>query len=572
MDTFRNSIFGQVVNHFSGQTLLQHPEQQKTFILPLRYKRINESWTNTLKEKNKSCTGTTQINSLTLDPIHTSSTTPFENSSDLENGIERKNGSQDLPLSPAGNYIVVDWYGPDDQDNPQNWSTYKKAWIMFSVAMLTMFVYMGSSIFTPGVPDMMVDLNTTRVKATLPLTVFIIGYGIGPMVLAPLSEYPPLGRNYIYIATLFIFVLIQIPTALVDTIEKIIGLRFIAGLMAAPALTTGGATIGDAFAPSKLYIGLVLWGIASLCGPTFGPLVGSILTQLVNWRWTFWFLGISTGVVLIVFMFFLPETNAATILHRRAERLRKLTGNELIRSPFEVNRELSPRSLKHIAVETFWRPVVIAFFEPMVFFLNLYIAFIYIIMNTWFEAYPLVFNDLYKFNLIESGLTYLTALVGPVMGGIVFSYIMHKYVENTENPQIEKYLYPTMVGSFFLPIGLFIFAWGASTKCHWSAPVVGSFIFCFGAIMILQSIFAYLGRGFNRYIASVFAGNCLMRSWMAAAFPIFATPMYTNLGSADFPIGAGGSILAGVSLAMIAIPFVIYHYGVQLRGRSQYAN
>lgn len=64
-----------------------------------------------------------------------------------------------------------------------------------------------------------------------------------------------------------------------------------------------------------------------------------------------------------------------------------------------------------------------------------------------------------------------------------------------------------------------------------------------------------------------------MRSWMAAVFPVFAsTPMFTNLGSTEFPVGAGGSILAGISVAMIAIPFVIYHYGVKLRGRSQYAN
>ena len=126
----------------------------------------------------------------------------------------------------------------------------------------------------------MEDLNTTQVKAILPLTVFILGYGIGPMFLSPLSEHPPIGRTYIYVVTLFIFVIVQIPTALADTIEKIVGLRLIAGFMASPALSTGGATIGDMVHPNNLYKGLIVWALFAFSGPTFGPLIGQSSTSL----------------------------------------------------------------------------------------------------------------------------------------------------------------------------------------------------------------------------------------------------------------------------------------------------
>lgn len=45
--------------------------------------------------------------------------------------------------------------------------------------------------------------------------------------------------------TLILFVIIQVPTALAHNIQTVIGLRFFAGLMAGPALSTGGATLSD---------------------------------------------------------------------------------------------------------------------------------------------------------------------------------------------------------------------------------------------------------------------------------------------------------------------------------------
>lgn len=564
MDTLRNSVFGQIVNHASGHKLFQHPEEQPDFVLPSKYS-VGSSADIVAEKSAKEEDGDREI---TRDTSSSISTLSFDAASQLEHGIEKEKDE----TSSNSRYIVVDWYGPNDQENPQNWSTMKKSWIMVSVALLTTSIYMGSSIFTPAAPEMMAELNTTRVKSILPLTTFVLGYGIGPMFLSPLSEYAPLGRTYIYITTLLLFVLIQIPTALANTIEEIIGLRLLAGIFASPALSTGGATIGDAFSPSKLYIGLVLWGVSAFAGPTIGPLVGGIFAQLVNWRWIFWFMTIIAGFALLVLFMLLPETNAATLLHRRAQRLRKLTGNDMIKSPFEVSKELNPLSVKEIAIDTLWRPIFIAFFEPMVFFLNLYCAFIYIIVNTWFEAFPIVFIELYGFNQIEMGLTFLTAIVGAAIGAAIQLYMMSRIMKAEQSFEIEKFLIPAMVGSFFLPVGLFIFAWGASVHAHWMAPVIGASFFCIGAIMIFQSIFSYLGRGFYRYLASVFAGNCLMRSWMAAVFPVFANPMFKNLGSTEFPVGAGGSILAAISVAMIAIPFVFHRYGVSLRGRSQYAN
>ena len=43
---------------------------------------------------------------------------------------------------------------------------------------------------------------------------------------------------------------------------------------------------------------------APLLGPSLGPLLGGVLTQLFNWRATFWFLAIFGGVSLLSFIVF----------------------------------------------------------------------------------------------------------------------------------------------------------------------------------------------------------------------------------------------------------------------------
>ena len=82
----------------------------------------------------------------------------------------------------------------------------------------------------------------------------------------PLTEIPRVGRNIVYIPTLFIFVALQVPTALAGNLGTLLSTRFLGGFFASPCLAIGGASIIDLFEPKDVPYCLGIWGaLAALC-------------------------------------------------------------------------------------------------------------------------------------------------------------------------------------------------------------------------------------------------------------------------------------------------------------------
>jgi Ca2+/Na+ antiporter len=66
--------------------------------------------------------------------------------------------------------------------NPRNWSTLTKFFVTFELCLLTVSVYIGSAIYTAGIPDIMKSFEVSQVEATLGLTIFVIGYALGTSI------------------------------------------------------------------------------------------------------------------------------------------------------------------------------------------------------------------------------------------------------------------------------------------------------------------------------------------------------------------------------------------------------
>lgn len=269
-------------------------------------------------------------------------------------------------------------------------------------------------------------------------------------------------------------------------------------------------------------------------------------------------------------LLFMAETSAPTILHRRAARLRKVTGSSRFKSLSEISQShLTPYA---IAVDALIKPIEISIKDPAVTFTNLYTSFVYAIYYSFFDAFPLVYPPLYGFNLGQLGLVFVCIIVACAIGAVI--YVANLYFRL--NPKLrankalelayEYRLRPALFAVFCLPIGLFIFGWTANSKIPWIVSVIGIVIFSVGNFILLQCLSIYIPRSYPEYAASLFAANDFCRSALAAGAIHFARPLFQNLG-----IGRGVSVLAGISVLGIPGMYILYFYGGKMRSKSHFA-
>lgn len=306
---------------------------------------------------------------------------------------------------------------------------------------------------------MIAAFGVSETVASLGLALYVLAYGIGPMLWAPLSEIPVIGRNPPYIATLSLFVILTIPTALVNNIGGLLVLRFLQGFFGSPCLATGGATLGDIFSLIKLPYGLSLWALFATAGPALGPTISGFSVPKTNWHWSMWEMLWMGGPALILLFTCLPETSASNLLLRRAVRLRKLTGDNRLKSQSEI--EQAEMSVSDTAIFYLWKPWEITALDPAVLFTSVYTSLIYGIFYSFFEVFPLVYPVMYHFTPGESGLAFLPIPLAALTSvGLYWSYLW--YIVEPDLianglPAPEKRLIPALFASFLVPIGLFWF-------------------------------------------------------------------------------------------------------------------
>ncbi|KAF7926997.1 uncharacterized protein EAE98_006381 [Botrytis deweyae] len=464
--------------------------------------------------------------------------------------------------------MIVTWYGADDPTNPKNWSFKRKWGITVVVSLIAFMTGISSAIIAPAsnVIAEKFDIHTSFRKQ-LNFSIIQLAYVIGPLVLAPLSEV--YGRSFILQASNVFFLIFNFVNGFAETEGEFLAFRFLSGLGACAPLTIGGGVLSDLWRPEEIGMAIGLYTLAPLLAPALGPLLGAWIVERSTWKWCFFSITIFGVIVQTLVFFTLKETYGPRILQRKAEELRKETGNNQLRTAFEL-KDLRLISIMRTSLV---RVVILLTTQPVVIFLSVYFAMVYGIIYLMLSSFPSLWTTYYHESIGIGGLNYIAIMIGLTIGAQGGGRIVdHVYktlkVRSSDNTGRPEFRVPLLFFSTFLvAAGLFMYGWSAETRIFWLSADIGAAIFSVGAAMTFASIQTYIIDSYPLFAASAIGATAVLRSLTGFGFPLFAPAMYNKLG-----YGWGNSVLGFAVLAVgYAGALILWFFGHRLREASPYA-
>lgn len=398
------------------------------------------------------------------------------------------------------------------------------------------------------------------------LSIFILAFAVGPLFFGPLSEV--FGRVPVLQLTNLFYLVFNLLCGFAQNGNQMLAFRFLSGLGGSAPSVIGGGVLGDCWWPEERGAAIAAYSLAPLLGPAIGPIAGGFIAEHISWRWIFYISTIVDAAIQLLGICFLQETYPPRILHQKVKRMRKATGNMLLRSEYEKsNTTLAGRIAENIA-----RPFWMIMTQPIVQVMACYMSFVYGLTYLIYAAFTTLWTDIYDQSMSMSGLHYISLSIGFAIGTQILAPMNDRIyrrlkLRNNSVGQPEFRCPLMIVGTLFIIIGMLWYGWSAHAKLHWIMPDIGIVWFAVGCDMCFQCMTAYIIDGYTRFSASALASMIVLRSIAGFAFPLFGPKLYTTLG-----YGWGSSVLALICLLIGGpAPFLLWKYGPSLRKRSQFA-
>ncbi|KAK3717067.1 hypothetical protein LTR37_006122 [Vermiconidia calcicola] len=344
-----------------------------------------------------------------------------ENKDDAEKLADSRDTSNPVSRTPSehqdggddGQIIVS--FTEHDRTSPFNWPRSKKLYVVFTGMAMVINSTLGSALPSgaTGVVAEYFDVHQQELLV-LPVSIYLIGYILGPLIFAPLSE--SYGRKIVMICTFVMFTIFVMATALSPNFASLIIFRLMAGIGASTPVSVIGGIYADIYNNQRARgVAITAFMAGTTWGPLLGPLISGFVSVGVSWRWVYWIELIIVGCTW-PFLLFMPETYGPVILRQRAKKMREDTGNSKILAPTELEKQ----DLWQLVTVVLTRPIRMFLFEAIVFCSSLYLALEYGIFYIFFQAFNPIFAGTYGFNPGEVGMAFIPIGVGSVIAGGIY--------------------------------------------------------------------------------------------------------------------------------------------------------
>ncbi|KGO37453.1 Major facilitator superfamily domain, general substrate transporter [Penicillium expansum] len=183
---------------------------------------------------------------------------------------------------PANDELLVNWNGIDDPDCPFNWTLSKRWGITLPCSMGGMVTLMSASMLAPALGNIGDDLSISESEANMVVSIFVLAFAFGPMVLAPLAEV--FGRRWVWILSSTWYLLWNTVCGFSQTRGLLLAGRILSGLGASAEYAISTPVLGDCWPAEQRGHSFAIATFVPLLGPAIGPILGGIITTKIGWR------------------------------------------------------------------------------------------------------------------------------------------------------------------------------------------------------------------------------------------------------------------------------------------------
>lgn len=221
-----------------------------------------------------------------------------------------------------------------------------------------------------------------------------------------------------------------------------------------------------------------------------------MMNRSLGWRWTQYIPGILGAAGFLLLLFTMDESYPPALLTKKADRLRRETGD------WSIHSEQEELKLDFNSILTVYliRPLRMLVLDPVVLCMSLFASFVYGLLYLFLTAYPFIFQKVHHMNPGVGGLPYIGIIIGEGLGAMGIAatqpWVLKKIEANGGILEPEWRLPAAIPGAAFFSGGLFWLGWTGHTKSvSWVAPTFSGLLTGFGLLAMFLPSLAYLVEG-----------------------------------------------------------------------------
>ncbi|KAL6809558.1 major facilitator superfamily domain-containing protein [Trichoderma camerunense] len=489
------------------------------------------------------------------------------------------------------NQIILIPTPSQDPNDPLNWSKFRRYYIAITacVAMfLCTFLASGPSVALPQMAQDFLGHSTLTPPQRIAKTAYFITtvtlmQGVGCLAWIPLIiKY---GRRPVYIAAFTLYTITAIWAAVADSYAKHLAARIVMGFAIGAGECLAPVTIADVTFLHERGVLMAVYTASISGGVAGGIIVSGLITIDHGWR-TIYYVSIALiGAMTVVLCFTMPETSyirnpvqaetASAVSPLDKEGSTDYTENADFREQgipkkrtyLQELRLFHGKFTEEPLFKIFVRPIGLLILPPVLWatlVTSVLIGFLVAVSSTFSTA----FGQVYKFEPYQSGLCFISALIGSLVGiavGGKFTEVVADYFtkRNGGVREPEMRIPAIIISVVAAPTALVLYGVGIQNRLHWMVPTIGLALLNFSIVQAVNISMVYTIDSYRPIGGEVVVTQLGFKACFGFLLSFYTNPWIDRVGY-SIAFGTMASITGAVLLA--GIPF--YFHGKTIRHAS----